>query len=75
MAMNSVTKLIFVISYSSLEDTVQAHDGNISGPDSDSENDMIEVAVEEKPKEQWDCESILSEYLKDKNVKIVSLIG
>ena len=36
----------------------------ISGSDTDSENDMIEVAVEEKPKEKWDCESILSEYLK-----------
>ena len=62
MAMKSVTKLTFVISYSTLKDTVQPHDGNISGSDTDSENDMIEVAVEEKPKEKWDCESILSEY-------------
>ena len=35
----------------------------MSDSESGSENDMIEVAVDEKPKEKWDCESILSKFI------------
>ena len=39
---------------------MKAHEGEVSDS-SDSDSEMIEVAVDEKPKEKWDCESILSE--------------
>ena len=43
-----------------LKDAVQAHEGDLSDSDSGSENEMIAVPADEKPKEKWDCESILS---------------
>ena len=42
---------------STLEETIQKHDGEIS--DSESDGEMVPVPVDEKPKEKWDCESIL----------------
>ncbi len=41
---------------------MQPHEGDLPESDSESSDDeMIRVSVDEKPREQWDCESILSE--------------
>ena len=45
-----------------LKDAVQAYEGELSESESESDDEMIKVAVDEKPQEKWDCESILSEY-------------
>lgn len=45
-----------------MKDVVQkAEKVNIQSESEDSSEEMVEVVVEEKPKRQYDCESILSE--------------
>ncbi len=40
---------------------MKAYEGEFSESESESDNEMIKVMVDEKPQEKWDCESILSE--------------
>ena len=57
------SNVIHASNYSALKDVIEKAKGISIKSDSEeeSDNEMERVAMEEDPREKWDCESILSE--------------